>query len=31
MQQQKQRARKAAAVETGYWITLKEGTTEFVG
>ncbi len=25
MQQQKQRARHAAAVETGDWITLKEG------
>ena len=31
MQQQKQRARNAAAIETGDWITLKEGTTEFVG
>ena len=31
MQQQKQRARNAAATETGDWITLKEGTTEFVG
>lgn len=31
MQQQKQRARNAAAVETGDWITLKEGTTEFMG
>ena len=31
MQQQKQRARNAAAVETGDWITLKEGITEFVG
>jgi alanyl-tRNA synthetase len=31
MQQQKQRARNAAAVETGDWITLNEGTTEFVG
>ena len=31
MQQQKQRARNAAAVETGDWITLKEGTAEFVG
>lgn len=30
MQQQKQRARNAA-IETGDWITLKEGTTEFVG
>ena len=31
MQQQKQRARNAAAVETGDWIILKEGTSEFVG
>ena len=31
MQQQKLRARNAAAVETGDWVTLKEGTTEFVG
>ncbi len=31
MEQQKQRARNAAAVETGDWIVLKEGTTEFVG
>ncbi len=31
MQLQKQRARNAAAVETGDWITLREGTTEFVG
>ena len=31
MQQQKQRARNAAAVETGDWVTLHEGTTEFVG
>ena len=31
MEKQKQRARNAAAVETGDWITLKEGTTEFVG
>ncbi|RGN42885.1 MULTISPECIES: alanine--tRNA ligase [unclassified Bacteroides] len=31
MQKQKERARNAAAVETGDWITLKEGTTEFVG
>ena len=31
MQQQKQRARNAAAIETGDWITLKERTTEFVG
>jgi len=28
MQQQKQRARNAAAIETGDWIVLKEGTTE---
>ena len=31
MQQQKQRARNAAAVETGDWVTLHEGTTGFVG
>ncbi len=31
MQQQKERARNAASIETGDWITLKEGTTEFVG
>ncbi|MDR0977109.1 MAG: alanine--tRNA ligase [Prevotellaceae bacterium] len=31
MEQQKQRARNAAAVETGDWVTLNEGTTEFVG
>ena len=31
MQQQKERARNAAAVETGDWVTLKEGDTEFVG
>ena len=31
MQQQKQRARNAAAIETGDWVTLREGTTEFVG
>jgi alanine--tRNA ligase len=31
MQQQKQRARNAAAIETGDWIILKEGTTEFIG
>ena len=31
MRQQKQRARNAAAVETGDWVTLREGTTEFVG
>ena len=31
MQKQKERARNAAAVETGDWITIKEGETEFVG
>ena len=31
MQKQKERARKAAAVETGDWITLNEGETNFVG
>ena len=31
MQKQKERARNAAAVETGDWVTLREGTTEFVG
>ncbi len=31
MQQQKERARNAAAVETGDWVTLNEGDTEFVG
>ena len=31
MQKQKQRARNAAAVETGDWVMLKEGETEFVG
>ena len=31
MQKQKQRARNAAAVETGDWITLSEGETRFVG
>src|SRR5574344_834223 len=31
MQKQKERARHAAAVETGDWIVLKEGTTTFVG
>ena len=31
MQKQKERARHAAAVETGDWITLNEGETEFVG
>ncbi len=31
MERQKQRARNAAATETGDWITLKESATEFVG
>ncbi len=31
MQKQKERARNAAAVETGDWITINEGETEFVG
>lgn len=31
MQQQKARARNAAAVETGDWIVLREGEPEFVG
>ena len=31
MQKQKDRARNAAAVETGDWVILKEGETEFVG
>lgn len=31
MQKQKDRARNAAAVETGDWVTLKDGDTEFVG
>ena len=31
MQQQKQRARNAASVETGDWTILKEGTSDFVG
>ena len=31
MQKQKQRARNAAAVETGDWMTLEEGETRFVG
>jgi alanyl-tRNA synthetase len=31
MQKQKERARNAAAVETGDWIILREGETEFVG
>lgn len=31
MQKQKERARNAAAIETGDWITLREGECEFVG
>lgn len=31
MQKQKERARNAAAVETGDWVMLKEGETDFVG
>ena len=31
MQQQKERARNAAAVETGDWVVLREGEPEFVG
>ena len=31
MQKQKERARNAAAIETGDWITLKEGESKFVG
>ena len=31
MQKQKERARNAAAIETGDWITLNEGETNFVG
>ena len=31
MQQQKQRARNAAAVEAGDWITVREGEPQFVG
>ncbi|MEG1585375.1 MAG: alanine--tRNA ligase [Bacteroidales bacterium] len=31
MQQQKERARNAAAIETGDWITVKEGDPVFVG
>ncbi len=31
MRQQKERARNAAAVETGDWVVLKEGEPEFVG
>lgn len=31
MQKQKDRARNAAAVETGDWVTIREGDPEFVG
>lgn len=31
MQKQKERARNAATVETGDWVVLKEGNSEFVG
>jgi alanyl-tRNA synthetase len=31
MQKQKERARNAAAVETGDWVVLKEGESDFVG
>jgi alanyl-tRNA synthetase len=31
MQKQKERARNAAAVETGDWMVIREGETEFVG
>ncbi len=31
MQKQKERARNAAAVETGDWVTVREGDSEFVG
>ncbi len=31
MQKQKDRARNAAVIETGDWMTVKEGDTEFVG
>ena len=31
MQKQKERARNAAAVETGDWVTLREGECKFVG
>ena len=31
MQQQKERARHAAAVETGDWVTIKEGEPQFIG
>jgi alanyl-tRNA synthetase len=31
MQKQKERARNAASIETGDWVVLREGATEFVG
>ena len=31
MQKQKERARNAAAIETGDWVILREGETQFVG
>lgn len=31
MQKQKERARNAASVETGDWVTLKEGESQFIG
>ncbi len=31
MQKQKERARNAAAIETGDWIVIREGNSEFVG
>ena len=31
MQKQKERARNAASVETGDWVTLKEGESKFIG
>lgn len=31
MQKQKNRARNASAIETGDWVTIKEGEVEFVG
>lgn len=31
MQQQKERARNAAAIETGDWVTVREGDSSFVG
>ena len=31
MQKQKERARNAAAIETGDWVTVREGDSEFVG